>query len=263
MVKLMFMEERQRDIVRRVNKTGRIMVSEIQSLYHISADCARRDLRLLESKGLIQRTHGGAIAATPKGVYPENTYNPKDLPEVKNDYLAVAKRAVEYIEKQEVIYITTSSVGYYMAISLPEDLEITVLTNSVTIAEALRKKENVSVILLGGEMSHRGHCHDYYTIQMVKNIRMDKAFLSHSALSLEFGASIHNSAGVEFGKAVMENSTMNIGLYPSEKIGKSSIHSVCKIEEYDLLITDEHVSEDFLRQLNDLGVGYIVAETEV
>lgn len=257
------MEERQRDIVRRVNKTGRIMVSEIQSLYHISADCARRDLRLLESKGLIQRTHGGAIAATPKGVYPENTYNPKDLPEVKNDYLAVAKRAVEYIEKQEVIYITTSSVGYYMAISLPEDLEITVLTNSVTIAEALRKKENVSVILLGGEMSHRGHCHDYYTIQMVKNIRMDKAFLSHSALSLEFGASIHNSAGVEFGKAVMENSTMNIGLYPSEKIGKSSIHSVCKIEDYDLLITDEHVSEDFLRQLNDLGVGYIVAKTEV
>ena len=253
----MFMEERQR------NKTGRIMVSEIQSLYHISADCARRDLRLLESKGLIQRTHGGAIAATPKGVYPENTYNPKDLPEVKNDYLAVAKRAVEYIEKQEVIYITTSSVGYYMAISLPEDLEITVLTNSVTIAEALRKKENVSVILLGGEMSHRGHCHDYYTIQMVKNIRLDKAFLSHSALSLEFGASIHNSAGVEFGKAVMENSTMNIGLYPSEKIGKSSIHSVCKIEDYDLLITDEHVSEDFLRQLNDLGVGYIVAKTEV
>lgn len=239
------------------------MVSEIQSLYHISADCARRDLRLLESKGLIQRTHGGAIAATPKGVYPENTYNPKDLPEVKNDYLAVAKRAVEYIEKQEVIYITTSSVGYYMAISLPEDLEITVLTNSVTIAEALRKKENVSVILLGGEMSHRGHCHDYYTIQMVKNIRLDKAFLSHSALSLEFGASIHNSAGVEFGKAVMENSTMNIGLYPSEKIGKSSIHSVCKIEDYDLLITDEHVSEDFLRQLNDLGVGYIVAKTEV
>ena len=49
----------------------------------------------------------------------------------------------------------------------------------------------------------------------------------------------------------------------SEKIGKSSIHSVCKIEDYDLLITDEHVSEDFLTQLNDLGVSYIVAETEV
>ena len=144
----MFMEERQRDIVNRVNENGRIMVSEIQTLYHISADCARRDLRLLESKGLLQRTHGGAITAIPKGVYPETTYNPKDLPEVKKDYLTVAKRAVECIEKQDVIYITTSSVGYYMALHLPEDLEITVLVNSVTIAEALRKKENVSVILL-------------------------------------------------------------------------------------------------------------------
>ena len=46
----MFMEERQQDIVKRINESGRILVSEIQSLYHVSADCARRDLRLLESR---------------------------------------------------------------------------------------------------------------------------------------------------------------------------------------------------------------------
>lgn len=250
----MFMEERQKDIVRRVNETGRILVSEIQSLYQISADCARRDLRFLESKGLLQRTHGGAILAPPKGAYPEKDYNPKDLTHVKKEYFAVAKKALESIEKQDIIYLTSSSVGYYMALHLPEQLEITVLTNSVTIADALRKKEQISVILLGGEMSHRGHCHDFYTVQMVKSIRIDKAFLSHTALSLEFGASIHNSAGVEFGRAVMESSSMNIGLYPSEKIGKNSIHFVCKATDYDLLITDEHVSEDFLAQAQELGI---------
>ncbi len=250
----MFMEERQKDIIKRVNETGRILVSEIQSLYQISADCARRDLRLLESKGLLKRTHGGAIAAPPKGIYPEKNYNPKELPHVKETCLAVAEKAIESIEKQNVIYLTSSSVGYYMALHLPEHLEITVLTNSVTIADALRKKESVSVILLGGEMSHRGHCHDFYTVQMVKSIRIDKAFLSHTALSLEFGASIHNSAGVEFGKAVMESSTMNIGLYPSEKIGRNSIHFVCKAADYDLLITDNHVSEDFLEQAEELGI---------
>lgn len=173
---------------------------------------------------MLQRTHGGAIAAQSKGVYPEAAYNPNDL---------------------------------------PDNLNATVLTNSVTIADVLRKKETVSVIFLGGEMSHRGHCHDYYTIQMVKNIRIDKAFLSHSALSVEFGASIHDSAGVEFGKAVMENSTMNIGVYPSKKIGKSSIHSVCKIEDYDLLITDENVSEDFLTQIDEIGINSIVVKLEV
>ena len=60
-----------------------------------------------------------------------------------------------------------------MAENLPEDVSITVLTNSVTVAEVLRKKMNVSVILLGGAMSHRGHCHDYYTIQMVDVLVLD------------------------------------------------------------------------------------------
>lgn len=63
-----------------------------------------------------------------------------NIKEMRTDYLAVAKRAVEYIENKDVIYITTSLVGYYMAENLPEDVQITVLTNSVTIAEVLRKK---------------------------------------------------------------------------------------------------------------------------
>ena len=250
----MFIEERQKDIVRRVNENGRILVTEIQENYHVSADCARRDLRQLESKGLLKRTYGGAMAISPIGVYPEKMYNPKELSETKKDYYAVAQKALEYINKNEVIYLTTSSIGYYMAVCFPSNLEVTILTNSVTIADVLRKKDNVSVILLGGEMSHRGHCHDFYTVQMVKNIRIDKAFLSHTGLSVDFGASLHNSSGVEFSKAVMHNSTINIGLYPSEKIGRNSIHSVCSINEYDLIITDNGISEDFKEQMDELDL---------
>ena len=141
-----------------------------------------------------------------------------------------------------------------MALYFPDNIRAIVLTNSITVAEALRERENASVILLGGEMSRRGNCHDFYTIQMVKNIRMDKAFLSHTGLSPEFGASIHDSAGVMFGRAVMENSKMNIGIYPSEKLGRNSLHSVCRAEDYDLLITDENAPEDFLLQMAELNV---------
>lgn len=250
----MFIEERQQDIVKRVNETGRILVVEIQELYEVSADCARRDLRYLESKGLVKRTYGGAIAASPAGVYPEKTYNPKELPEIKEDYYSVAKAAVKHIKQHEVIYITTSSVGYYMAMCIPEDLKVTVLTNSITIAEILRKKENIAVILLGGEMSHRGHCHDFYTIQMVKNIKIDKAFMSHTGLTVEHGAMIHDSAGVGFAQAVMKNSSMNIGVYPADKIGKNSIHSVCEIDKYDLIITNKMVPEEFRAQMEERKV---------
>lgn len=69
----------------------------------VSADCARRDLRVLEGKGLLQRTHGGAIAIHPKEIYPASTYNPVDVKEIQIDCLAVAKRAVESIENKDVI----------------------------------------------------------------------------------------------------------------------------------------------------------------
>ena len=77
---------------------------------------------------------------------------------------------------------------------------------------------------------------DFYTIQMVQNIRMDKAFLSHAVLSLDFGTSIHDPAGVKFGRA------------------ENSLHSVCQVKDYDLLITNDNVSEDFLIQVRELGV---------
>ena len=57
----------------------------------------------------------------------------------------------------------------------------------------------------------------------------------------------------------MKNSTLTIGLYPSEKIGKNSIHAVCKATDYDLIITDEEISEDFLAQAGELGINYEIA----
>lgn len=258
----MFMEERQKEIVLAVNEKGRVLVSELQEKYGVTADCVRRDLRLLESRGLLKRTHGGAIPAPKKGIYPEEMYNPKELEEVRPSYLAVAKRAVTYIQENDVIYLTTSSIGYYMACCLPEDISVTIVTNSVTIAERLRTYGKVRVLLLGGEMSHHGNCHDFYTVQMMKGIRVDKAFLSHSALSTDFGASIHNSAGVELGRVIMQNSSVNIGLYPAEKTGRSSVYSVCGAEEYDVILTDEHTSPDFIGQLTEKGVKVDVTAVE-
>ena len=67
----MFMEERQKMIVDMVNASGHITVNEIQEHFKVSSDCVRRDLRSLESRGLLKRTHGGAISTGPIGKVPE------------------------------------------------------------------------------------------------------------------------------------------------------------------------------------------------
>lgn len=97
---------------------------------------------------------------------------------------------------------------------------------------------------------------------MEKDLWILKDAQSHAGLIVGFGASIHNSAGVEFGRTVMQNSTINIGLYPAEKIGKNSIHSVCKISDYDLIITDDNISDDFKDQMDELGIKIEIVNVE-
>ena len=90
----MFMEERQKMIVDMVNASGHITVNEIQEHFKVSSDCVRRDLRSLESRGLLKRTHGGAISTGPIGKGPEKLYNPKENTNIDQRCLAAAKRQV-------------------------------------------------------------------------------------------------------------------------------------------------------------------------
>lgn len=55
------------------------------------------------------------------------------------------------IKPNDVVFITSATVGYFMTHNLPDTLTIRVVTNSIIIAEELRTKDNISVILLGGE----------------------------------------------------------------------------------------------------------------
>ena len=76
----------------------------------------------------------------------------KDMNSVRENYLEIAKKAVSMIRNNDVIYVPSATVGLFMVQNLPDNLKIRVVTNSIVIAEELRKKNNISVIMLGGEM---------------------------------------------------------------------------------------------------------------
>lgn len=75
----MFIEERHRAILTIENEVGRISIGEIQEKFSVSVDSARRDLRILEEKGLLKRTHGGAIPLLQAGMIPPRIRNMKNL----------------------------------------------------------------------------------------------------------------------------------------------------------------------------------------
>lgn len=141
-------------------------------------------------------------------------------------------------------------------------MRIRVVTNSIVIAEALRNKNMISVILLGGEMDNKGNCYDAFAIDMINRLRFDKCFITAACISPKFGLSIQKSQAISFWNAVIDSSKYVIGLFPTEKIGFESIVNICPSNKLDVLITDWNASEDDLKEFDEQGIEIIVEEKE-
>lgn len=255
----MFIEERHQAILDILAQNGSITNALIQEKFGVSYDSAKRDLRLLEEQGLLKRTHGGAIPIRQVAAGKPAKIMNRDMPSVKENYLAIAKRAASMIQNNDTVFITAASVGYLLAQNIPTDIRFRAVTNSIEIAEILRPLDNVIVILLGGEMDAKGMCRDSFTEEMVKRLRFDKAFVTAAAISPEFGLSIQRATlGVI--NAVMDNTRQTIGLFPTEKIGMDSVVSICPATRLDILITDWDAAESDLKGFDELGVKVEIVE---
>lgn len=260
----MFIEERHQAILDLLSENGSISNGEIQEKFGISYDSAKRDLRILEEKGLLKRTHGGAMSYKKIGFGGEchDLSSKERVKIIQENYLKIALKAVSTIQQKDVVYITSASIGYIMAQNLPKDLSCTVVTDSISIAEELRKYDNITVIVTGGEMSKNGNFYDSFTMDIINRLRFDKCYITSASISAEFGLSIQRTRNVGLINAILENSKQKIGLYPTEKIGFESIVSICPANKLDMLITDWNASEEDLSLFDEQGIEVIVVDKQ-
>lgn len=258
----MFIEERHQAILTWLTEKGSITNEEIQKQFGISYDSAKRDLRILEEKGLLKRTHGGALSLHQIAIGRAAKKTIKDIESIKDNYLFIALKALSMIENNDVIFLTSATICYFMAKNFPSNIKVRVVTNSIVIAEELRIKDNVSLILLGGEMDNKGNCYDAIAVETVNRLRFDKCFITSAFISAEFGLSIQRTAAISFFNAVINSSKQTIGLFPKEKIGFNSIVSICPAERLDIMLTDWDASEEDLKLFDEKGIEIIIVEKE-
>ena len=256
----MYIEERHQAILDWLSEKGSISNTDIQENFGVSYDSAKRDLRILEEKGLLKRTHGGALPLRQIAIGRPAKMTIKDINSVRENYLEIAKKAVSIIRNNDVIYIPSATVGLFMVQNLPDNLKIRVVTNSIVIAEELRKKDNISVIMLGGEMDDRGNCYDTIAVETIKRLRFDKCFITSACISASFGLSIQKTQAISFWNALIDSSKMTVGLYPKEKIGFDSIVSICPANRLTTLITDWDASEEDLKLFDEQEIEVVVVD---
>lgn len=255
----MFIEERHNEISEIIRVNGKIKISEITEKYGISDESARRDLRLLEQKGICKRTHGGAIMAGQVSVRPPKNRNFDDMP-VFGNYKEISRVAANMIRENDTVYMTGGSFGYIMISFLPRDIHYTLIVNSVDIAKALREFDNVDVYIAGGKMRQSGSLVDSFASNFVSHLHFDLCFITGAGVTADFGLSNGTDETATFQRAVIKNSRKKCLLMPSAKVGVDSFVKVCEVDAFDSIITDWDCVEDQIVAIEEKDVEVIVVE---
>lgn len=255
----MFMEERHQEISEKIKTNGKITVAEIKAAYGISDESARRDLRLLEQKGICKRTHGGAIALQQVSVRPPVDRNFDTMPVFVN-YREISRTAAALIRENDTVYLTGGSFGHIMVSFLPKDMHYTVIVNSVEIGKELRSFPNIDVYITGGKMRQSGSMVDSLAREFVSRLHFDLCFVTGAGLTAEFGLSNGTDETAAFQRTITRNSRRKILLIPSAKVGVDSFIKVCDVSAFDSVITDWDCVEDQITAIEEKGVSVTVVE---
>lgn len=147
-----------------------------------------------------------------------------------------------------------------MAQNMPRGLVCTIITNSLAIAEELRKYGMITIYVTGGETSSNGTFYDIFTLDFIQCFRFDLCFITSTCISADFGLSIQQMKNVGLINLVLDGSRTKYGLYPAKKVGLESIVSICPANRLDALITDWDISEDDVAALEEQNIEVIVVD---
>ncbi|MFU0825571.1 DeoR/GlpR family DNA-binding transcription regulator [Clostridium sp.] len=254
----MFAEERREMILAQLKSKGRILAKDLAEEFGTSIDTIRRDLTAMEERGLLKRTHGGAIPLSKVRRFPiDEKLRYGEGTEHQN---AVAKVAVKYIEQGDTIFIGGASIHYVLLKYLPLDKNYTVITNSLIIAEKLKLLNNVETYIVCGKIKDEEGIIDALATEFIRTLRIDVAFLTGGGFSARHGLSSSTPEGSAFQRAVAEVSRKKICLANFDKIGTEFFSRTLEAEELDLLITDWEAPDKEIEKIKKLGIKVIIAK---
>ncbi len=189
----MYIEERHQAILDIIAENGRISTATIQKKFGVGYESAKRDLRILEEKGLLRRTHGGAIPVGELSIG-KPKHGGMFFCEPSEHELSAARRAFDVIKDGETVFIGNGSISFQLAKLILESGNkkgFRIVTSSPKNAALLSDCNGIRVIMLGGEVSH-GEISGSFAATMLSRLRIDTAFIETEYYSKEFGLSCNS-----------------------------------------------------------------------
>src|SRR5436189_2049593 len=248
-------EERQKRIEEHLLRMEFASLEELSELVDASVSTVRRDLDVLEARGAVRRTHGGARLANPKS--DEFAFSARDTHQLAEKE-AIGQACAELIHPNQTVIIDAGTTCYHVARYL-ESKTPQVFTNSLPVANLFAAANRLEVVVSGGVIYPRlGVLVGPLAVEAFSKIRADVAIMSCGGITLE---GITNSHGllIEIQKAMIEAARKVIFCIDSSKFGLQSISKLCELDVIDVIVTDKAAPADIIRALRKRGVEVVTA----
>lgn len=253
----MIAAERRATILELIRAQHVVSLQELVSATGTSAATVRRDLHALEESGLLDRRHGGAVL--PGALDAEQSYRQKTKIATDEKH-AIAAAALEFIDDGDAILLGAGSTTHELARRLRGRHDLTVLTNSLLVAQALANTD-AEVVMTGGTL--RGSTFSLVgegAERSLVGIRVRTAFISGNGLTATRGLSTPNMLVASIDRALVATAGDVVVLADHTKVGIDTMYQTVPPDSICRLITDAHADGAVVRELRAAGVQVDIAE---
>jgi DeoR/GlpR family transcriptional regulator of sugar metabolism len=241
--------QRQALILEQVREHGAVRVADLVTTLGVSDMTVRRDLELLQERGLIEKVHGGAAAIEGSSMFEPGFSVKSALMEAEKELIAAA--AASLVTPGTAIAISAGTTTYALARRLTDIPGLTVLTNSVPVADVLHKdgRPDQTVILSGGVRTPSDALVGPFAVEVIHSLHVDSVFMGTHGIDSRSGFTTPNILEAETNRALIKAGRRLIVMADHTKWGIIGISSVARLEEADTLISDTGLDAGSQKQL--------------
>jgi DeoR family transcriptional regulator of aga operon len=250
-------EQRREKILHQLLREGTVDVDRLADSLEVSPATVRRELRDLESRGLLRRTHGGATAVE-SALYEPFHYDASFQEQERlrsEEKRRIGLAGASLVGEGETIALSAGTTSTQVARCLRHRSNITIVTNAVNVAMELSHCPGLTVIVTGGTLS--GGWFSLLgpaALRSVEEFNYDRAFIGLDGIGPDSGATSRHPEEAALNRAMARRARHAVAVADRSKVGRVARSLICPLADLDLLITDDDAPEEELAAFEASGL---------
>ncbi|MFD0919098.1 DeoR/GlpR family DNA-binding transcription regulator [Saccharopolyspora rosea] len=247
----MLARQRQDVILDEIRRTGAVQVSDLVARLGVSDMTIRRDLDALARRGLVEKVYGGATSTIGRST-DEPGFEAKSVRQLAEKE-AIARLAAQQVRPGTAIGLSAGTTTWTLARHLDDVADLTVVTNSVRVADALQQRGRAdrTVVLTGGVRTPSDALVGPVAVQSLRSLHLDLVFLGVHGMAERAGFTTPNLNESETNRALAEAAGRLVVVADSSKWSTVGISTIVDFDEVDLLISDDGLPAEARRVLSE------------